>query len=154
MLKLAWALLLGGASTACALAALGLALYAPGPQAVQAAQWFAAFGFAAGLVCGGLHRVFRGPELVRQAPLPPEALAGLVRSMLASAAAERQARPGSAADRQPPAVPGTLGALSSLRAQVAAAPALRPAALPVATAARPTAPAAEARQLADSTVDA
>ena len=101
MLKLALALALGGASTACALAALGWTLYAGHPDAVWVAQCFAAWGFVAGLACGGLHLHAHGRPAPAPAALPPDALASLVRATLARAAAERQARPGSAADRRP-----------------------------------------------------
>jgi hypothetical protein len=101
MLKLALALAMGGASTACALAAVGWTLYAGHPEAVWVAQCFAAWGFVAGLACGGLHLYAHGRPAPAPAALPPDALASLVRATLAKAAAERQARPGSAADRRP-----------------------------------------------------
>lgn len=101
MLRLLLALLMGGASAACAMAAVGWTLYAHSPAAAGVAQVFAGFGFVAGLACGGLQLVFHGRPAQAPAALPPEALASLVRATLASAAAERQARPGSAADRRP-----------------------------------------------------
>lgn len=103
MLRLLLALLLGGASAACALAAVGWTLYAHSPHVVWVAQCFAAWGFAAGLACGALQLQFHGRPAQAPAALPPDELAGLVRAALASAAAERQARPGSAADRRPAA---------------------------------------------------
>jgi len=96
MLKLALALCMGGASTACALAAVGWTLYAGHPDAVWVAQCFAAWGFVAGLACGGLHLYAHGRPAPAPAALPPDAMASLVRATLARAAAERQARPGSA----------------------------------------------------------
>ncbi len=117
MLRLLLALLMGGASAACALAAVGWTLYAHSPHVAWVAQCFAAWGFAAGLACGALHLQFHGRPAQAPAALPPDELAGLVRAALASAAAERQARPGSAADRRP--------AVASV-----AAPALTPAPQP------------------------
>ena len=107
MLRLVLLLLMGAASSACAFAAVGWSLYAQGPAAGFAAQWFGGFGAMVGLVCGGLHMHFHGmPDRSTTAPLPAPALAGMVRATLASAAAERQARPGSVADRKPaPAAP-------------------------------------------------
>ncbi|MES2714403.1 MAG: hypothetical protein V4795_01475 [Pseudomonadota bacterium] len=102
MLKLLLALLMGGASAACGLAAVGWTLYAHSPHVVWVAQCFAAWGFAAGLACGVLHLHVHGQPAQAPASLPPDELAGLVRAALASAAAERQARHGSAADRRPP----------------------------------------------------
>ena len=104
MLRLVLALLMGGASTACALAAVGWTLYAQHPQALLAAQCFAAWGFVAGLACGALHLHAHGRPAHAPPALPADELAGLVRAAIARAAAERQARPGSAADRVP--VPG------------------------------------------------
>lgn len=103
MLKPLLMLLLGAASTACALAALGWSLYARHPQAVWVAQCFAAWGFLAGLACGALQWRAQGQPAQVPAALPPDALAEMVRATLAKAAAERQARPGSAADRRAPA---------------------------------------------------
>jgi hypothetical protein len=65
------------------------------------AQCFAAFGFAAGLACGGLQLHFHGRPAHAPAALAPDELAGLVRAAVASATAMRAARPGSAADRHP-----------------------------------------------------
>ena len=107
MLKLALALCMGGASTACALAAVGWTLYAGHPDAVWVAQCFAAWGFVAGLACGGLHLYAHGRPAPAPAALPPDAMASLVRATLARAVAERQARPGSAADRRPATEPAT-----------------------------------------------
>jgi len=101
MLRLLLAVLMGGASSACALAAVGWTLYATSPQVVWVAQCFAAWGFAAGLVCGALHLHWHGKPAQAQAALPPDELARFVRAAMASAAAERQARPGTAADRRP-----------------------------------------------------
>lgn len=101
MLRLVANLLLGGASGACGVAAVGVALYAGSPSQASAAALFASVGFVAGLVCGGLHAVFEGMPAQPAAALPPEALANLVRTTLATAAAERAPRTGSAADRRP-----------------------------------------------------
>nr|MDH4389841.1 hypothetical protein [Aquabacterium sp.] len=99
MLRLLLALAMGGASSACALAAVGWALYAASPALPWVVQVFAAWGFLAGLGCGALHLYFQGRPAPAPAALSSEALGHLVRATLASAAAERQARPGSAADR-------------------------------------------------------
>ena len=104
MLRLLLALALGSASAACAFAAVGWSLYAQHPAAAFAAACFAAWGALAGLACGGLHLHLHGRPAPAPAPLPPDALASLVRATLARAAAERLARPGSAADRRPAAV--------------------------------------------------
>lgn len=91
--------LLGSASMACAFAALGVALYAHGPS-VAAALLFGSIGGLAGLLCALLQWVFDGLPVPQRAALPAEALARMVRGTLASAASERPARPGSAADRR------------------------------------------------------
>jgi hypothetical protein len=106
MKRLALAMTMGGASLACGFAGVGFALYAQTSNALPAAWLFAGFGLVAGLVCGGLHLVFDGIQVHERAALPAEALAAMVRAAVASAVAERAARPGSAADRRPtPAVP-------------------------------------------------
>lgn len=97
------ALLLGGASTACGLAAVGGVLYAGHPQLLWALQCFAGWGFAAGLVCGGLHLRAHGRPVHAPPALSTADLHALVRAAEASAKAERQARgarAGSAADRR------------------------------------------------------
>lgn len=97
------ALLLGGASAACGLAAVGGVLYAGHPQLHWALQCFAAWGFAAGLVCGGLHLRAHGQPMHASLALSTAELRSLVRAAEASAKAERQARgarAGSAADRR------------------------------------------------------
>jgi hypothetical protein len=102
MMRPLLAVLTGGASSACGLAAVGLALYGQGPSALAAASLFGVVGFVAGLVCGSLHLAMQRQPSHPQAPaaLPPQALADLVRATLASAAAERSPRAGSAADRR------------------------------------------------------
>ncbi len=137
MLRLLLALAMGGASGACALAAVGWSLYGQSPAAVSAVQIFAAYGCLAGLACGALHLHFQGQPAAAPAALSSEALASLVRATLASAAAQRQARPGSAADRHPAAWPAVAPATTS------AAP-LPPAVAP--TPARAAAPAAAGAQ--------
>ncbi len=104
MLRLLLAFAMGGASSACALAAVGWVLYAQSPAVAWVVQVFAACGFVAGLACGALHLHFQRQPAPAPAALPSEALASLVRATLASAATERQARPGSAADRRPAAL--------------------------------------------------
>ena len=111
-------LLLGGASSACGFAALGVALYADSPTLSHVAGLFAGIGFVAGLACGGLHAWLDGPQVPEAAALPSEALAHMVRAALASASAERQPRSGSAADRRP--TPAELA--SSTLAEAAARP--------------------------------
>ncbi|MBP7666180.1 MAG: hypothetical protein KA774_04985 [Burkholderiaceae bacterium] len=133
MLKLALALCMGGASTACALAAVGWTLYAGHPDAVWVAQCFAAWGFVAGLACGGLHLYAHGRPAPAPAALPPDAMASLVRATLARAAAERQARPGSAADRRPATEPAPATLVTPDTPVTPAAP---PAATPAEVAAR------------------
>lgn len=113
MLRLLLAAAMAGTSSACALAAVGLALYAQSPALAWVVQVFAAYGFVAGLVCAALHLHFQGRPVAVPAALSSEALADLVRSTLASAAAERQARPGSAADRRPATVTTTTNATAS-----------------------------------------
>lgn len=103
MLRLLLALAMGGASTACALAAVGGVLYARHPAVDWVVQVFAAWGLLAGLVCGALHVFFQGQPAPAPAALSSKALNVLVRDTLALAAAEREARPGSAADRRPAA---------------------------------------------------
>lgn len=157
MLRRAWGqalllLLLGGASGACGFAALGLALYATGqPQA--AATLFGAFGFAVGALCGLVTPLRHRLPAQRHADLPGDALAGMVRATLAQAAAERDARPGSAADRRPAGV-----ATAALALAAAPGPADHPgplgvpAAAPASTATAAMAPAATGnrRQFASS----
>ena len=93
MLRLAFALLMGGASTACALAAVGWTLYAQHPQALWAAQCFAAWGFGAGLACGVLHLRAHGRPVHAPPTMPAEELAGLVRAALARARRPAHALP-------------------------------------------------------------
>ena len=126
MLKLVWMLVLGGASAACGFAAVGATLYAHSPAVAWAAQCFAAFGFITGLACGGLHLHFHGRPAQAPAALAPDELAGLVRAALASAAAERQARSGSAGDRRPT---GDAPAASPATAATTAQPMPQPAVL-------------------------
>ena len=113
-------LLLGGASGACGFAALGLALYATG-QPLAAATVFGAFGFAVGALCVLLTPLQQRLPAQRQADLPGDALAGMVRATLAQAAAELGNRSGSAADRRPAEAPLAL----------AGSPATAPAPVPV-----------------------
>ena len=123
MLRSALAITFSGASLACGMAGVGLALYGNGPNAWAAAQLFGAMGLVAGLACGCLHAVLAGQPVPVPEPerLSPEALAQLVRSTLASAKAERQARPGSAADRRPSEV-----AAAAMAAAANPAPAAEP----------------------------
>lgn len=147
MLRLALALAMGSASGACALAAVGWSLYGQSPAVVSAVQIFAAYGGLAGLVCGALHLHFQGQPAAAPAALSSDALARLVRSTLATAAAQRQARPGSAADRRPAAVPATVPATpepAPLPAAVVPAPALASAPTPAPAAAASAAALAEA----------
>jgi hypothetical protein len=134
MLRRVLSLLLGGASGACGFAALGVALYAQG-QASAAAGLFGAVGFVTGAVCAALPWR-RGPAPApRPQAVSAEALASMLRATLASAASERAARPGSAADRRPAQV--AADALAQ-----AAAPSAPPAAQPVAAATAAGQPAA------------
>jgi hypothetical protein len=85
------ALVLSGASTACALAAVGGVLYANHPELSWALKCFAAWGFVAGLGCGGLHLRAHGAPVQSQPSLSTHALHTLVRAAEASARAERKA---------------------------------------------------------------
>ena len=155
MLRLAWALALGAASSACGMAAVGVALYAHGPMAWAAAQWFGAIGLVSGLVCGGLHLWLVGPATPQATPLPAQALAGLVRATLATATAERQVRPGSAADRQPAPAAMPLAALAARPGAVATAGAGLALAAPAGPGSATPAPAAPAwRAHADTVAQA
>lgn len=116
VLRLAATLLLGGASGACGFAAVGFALYGSGPLQGQAAVLFAGFGFIAGLSCGGLHAVLEGLPAQPEAPMAPEALAGLVRAALATAIAEQASGTGSAAARRPSPAEMTSTALAGAAA--------------------------------------
>lgn len=121
------ALLLGGASSACALAAVGGVLYAGHAQLLWALQCFAAWGFAAGVACGGLHLQAHGRPVHAPPALSAVELHGLVRAAEASAKAERQARgsrPGSPADRR--TEPGSAAPASLAVAVAPPAPALQP----------------------------
>lgn len=117
--RLLLALALGGASTACALAAVGGVLYAGHPQQAWALQCFAAWGFAAGLVCGGLHLHAHGQPAHSPQRMATQELQALVRAAEAGARAERQAgrtRPGSAADRRPAPEPAAASPVASASA--------------------------------------
>ena len=166
MLMRGWAMALCGASAACGFAAFGLALYAQSPAAPAAAGLFAGFGFAAGLLCGGLHWVFDAKPSPRPPALSSEALAGLVRATLASACAERQPGHGSAANRRstPAKVAGTAlagaaaSALAALPAGAVSTGMVLIGAVSVAGALAPAAPAtasaaAETRRFASSEFD-
>ena len=139
MVRLLANLLLGGASGACGLAAVGVALYAGGPVQASAAALFAGVGFVAGLLCGGLHAVFEGVPAQPAAALPAQALAGLVRATLATEIAERAPRSGSAADRHstptPTPTPTQLAsaALAGAAARLMVAPSTTPLTTPVIT---------------------
>jgi hypothetical protein len=109
----ALSVLLGGGSGACGFAALGLALYASGP-ALAGATVFGVFGFAVGALCTVLTPLRQGLPVQRQADLPADALASMVRATLAQATAERGARTGSAADRQPAELAAATLALAGL----------------------------------------
>jgi hypothetical protein len=143
VLRLLLALAMGGASGACALAAVGWSLYGQSPAVMSAVQIFAVYGFVAGLACGALHLHFQGRPAAAPAALSSQALAGLVRAALASTAAQRQARPGSAADRQPAAPPAVAPATT--------APAPLPPAAAPATAPAPAHAAAAADAAAEAT---
>ncbi|OYU89444.1 MAG: hypothetical protein CFE45_24190 [Burkholderiales bacterium PBB5] len=129
MLRSALAIAFSGASLACGMAGIGLALYGNGPQAWAAAQLFGAIGLVAGLACGCLHAVLAGQPVAEPERLSPEALAQLVRTTVAAAKAERQARPGSAADRRP-TEPHVLTAAEAAPDAAAAPPEASPAAAP------------------------
>ena len=141
MVRLLANLLLGGASGACGLAAVGVALYAGGPVQASAAALFAGVGFVAGLLCGGLHAVFEGVPAQPAAALPAQALAGLVRATLATAIAERAPRSGSAADRHPAPAPAPTptptqlasAALAGAAAMSMVAPSTTPVTTPLST---------------------
>ena len=133
MVRLLAILLLGGASAACGLAAVAVALYAGGPAQASAAALFAGFGFVAGLLCGGLHAVFEGLPSQPAAGMPAAALAGLVRATLATANAERAPRLGSAAGRRRTSAQLARAALAGAAATSMAAPDTTPMTTPVTT---------------------
>lgn len=90
-----------GLSTGMGFAALGLALYAPGP-AQAAAALFAAIGAACGVAAAILRLWLDGVPAALPVPLPADSLAALLRTTLAQAQRQRQAsRIGSVADRLP-----------------------------------------------------
>lgn len=149
MLRSALAIFFSGASLACGMAGVGLALYGNGPQAWAAAQLFGAIGLVAGLACGCLHAVLAGQPVAEPARLSPEALAELVRSTLAAAKAERQTRPGSAADRRPTEAQGG-GALAPVAAAAIRPEAAAAAAAVVPAVAAPADASATGRQFASS----
>ncbi len=93
MPRLILLLLMQGASLGCAMAALGLVLYAGGPSAFAAAQLFGALGFVGGLLCGGLHQASAGRPAPSAALLPAPALASLLRQTLTGTAVARTALP-------------------------------------------------------------
>lgn len=138
MVRLLGNLLLGAASGACGLAAVGVALYAGGPAQSAAAALFAGFGFVAGLLCGGLHVVFEGLPAQPAALMPPQALASLVRATLATEIAERAPRAGSAAARRPTPDQLASAALAGAAATSIAAPMTTPTTAAVAALARPS----------------
>lgn len=138
MLMLGLHLLLGGASCACGLAAVGLVLYGHGPWALSAGQLFAGFGFAVGLLGGALHQWLNQRQHLQPAALPPEALAGLVRATVASLSASRsvaaRTAPAGAApapimapERASGPVPDALATAVAVAAVPAPAPRLEPA---------------------------
>ena len=135
MVRLLGNLLLGAASGACGLAAVGVALYAGGPAQSAAAALFAGFGFVAGLLCGGLHVVFEGLPAQPAALMPPQALASLVRATLATEIAERAPRAGSAAARRPTPDQLASAALAGAAATSMAAPSTPSSSAPTAAAA-------------------
>ena len=99
-----------GLSTGLGFAALGLALYAQGPASAAAAL-FAAVGVLCGTAAASLRLLLDGVPAALPVPLPAEALAALLRKLLAHTQQDRQvSRSGSAADRRPSAgaeaVPG------------------------------------------------
>ena len=125
MTRMLLALFLGGASTACALAAVGGMVYAGHPELMWALKCFAAWGFVAGLACGGLHLRAHGAPVHATPALSTQALHSLVRAAEASARAERQAmraRAGSAADRRvAPATTDPVAAMTPATSSAAAA---------------------------------
>lgn len=93
-----------GLSTGLGFAALGLALYAQGP-AQAAAALFGAVGALCGTAAAALRLRLDGVPAALPTPMPADALATLLRTMLDQAQQDRQAsRRGSAADRQPASV--------------------------------------------------
>lgn len=108
MLRLALALLTGGVSSSCGLAAVGLALYAHGPSALAAAQLFGGIGFAVGLACGAVHQFFDGQPALGAVAQPRDVLGALASDTLARAAAPRPVAPAPARNT---------GAVAALTAQ-------------------------------------
>lgn len=106
-----------GLSTGLGFAALGLALYAQGPASAAAAL-FAAVGVLCGTAAASLRLLLEGVPAALPVPLPAEALAALLRNLLAQTQQDRQAtRSGSAADRRPSAgaetVPGAAAEIAA-----------------------------------------
>lgn len=106
-------LLLGSASLACGLAAVGVALHGAAGAAVPAALLYGGFGAAAGLVCSLLHWAHHrlpvhdaaaadGPGESPAAAMARDMLAQLARSS-ARAVAERTAPAAAVADALPAA---------------------------------------------------
>ncbi len=150
VLASALSVLLGGVSGACGFAALGLSLYAA-TQPLAAAALFGAFGFAVGALCVLLTPLRQRLPAQRQADLPADALASMVRATLAQAAAERSARPGSAADRRPAELAAAALALAASRgAADSAGPVGVPATAPTPTPLPASVPADKRRQFASS----
>jgi hypothetical protein len=98
---------------------VGLALYAHGQSGAAAAALFGAIGFVTGALCAAFSP-WRRTAAPRPEPVSAEALASLLRATLASAASERAARPGSAADRRPAQI--AAAALAQAAAPAAAQP--------------------------------
>lgn len=93
-----------GLSTGMGFAALGLALYAQG-SAPLAAALFGAVGALCGLAAASLRLLQDGVPAALPTPMSADALAALLRAMLAQIQRDRLAgRRGSAADRQPAAM--------------------------------------------------
>jgi hypothetical protein len=123
MLRLLGTLLLGGASGACGLAALGMALYVGSPTQTAAVLLFAGTGFGAGLLCGGLHVVFAGlPAWAAPVLSPEDGAAGASATPARLAAA---ALAGAAARSMPPDRPDT--PIAAGEAPASGAPARLPA---------------------------
>ena len=126
MLKLGLHLLLGAASSACGLAAIGLVLYGHSASALAAAQLFAGIGFVAGLFGGGLHQRMnqRQHQRLHSAAMSPEALAGLVRATVAGMTASRSiaARPAFAPAAVSPVPAAAAAATNTTNAATAVAP--------------------------------
>ena len=143
------------ASSACGFAALGVALYAGGGQALPAAGLFGAVGAVVGLACAGLHLALEGQPAAPATSVSAAELGRLVRAAVASAggAARADGSPKAAPAGRPviAPVPRLRNDANAVVAAVAAVVAARAQAQPeTVVPVRPLASAGASRQRASS----